>query len=157
MNLSGADGKGKLKVYTEQEIQAALSTLESFSTALKRFSAEDPKAEKALEIAKHYLQMHNATSWVSAQEELPKTRTAERHIRCNVVLVRNQTNWDFCYAPETYKSEVVYSALFDVEQKLWYIPEEHLYLNALLDPANLAEEHCDYEYVRAWMYLPSAE
>lgn len=141
-----------MKNYTEQEIENALKILDYY----KECAGGDAKEaiEKSIEIAKHCIRMRNTPEWIDARKSLPEKQGYGNFVKCNVILVQCQTTWDFVYPPETFEKEIVYSALFDVEQKIWHIQEEHLFLNALIDPDNLT---ADGEYVSFWMYAPSIQ
>lgn len=137
-----------MKNYTEQEIKNALQVLDyCFGGDAK------PSIEKSIEIVRHCIKMRNTPQWIDAQQSLPEQQGYGNLVKCNVI-VRRQTNWEFIEPPEISKKEIVYGALFDVEQKIWHIQGEHLFLNALIDPDNLPV-YCDY--VSYWMYMPSIE
>lgn len=152
MSLLNIDGREKLKNYTEQEIENALQILDYY----KGCAGGDakPSIEKSIEIARHCIRMRNTPRWIDAKESLPEKQGYGNFVKCNVILVHCQTNWSFAEPPETFEKEIVYSALFDIEQKIWHIQEEHLFLNALIDPDDLP---ADSDYVSFWMYAPSIE
>ena len=133
--------------YSDAEITNALSTLENFLKDSDKTTPFD--ALDALETVKSSI----APQWIDAAKQLPEKQT-DRFVRCNVILVQCQTVWDFSYPPETFEKEYVYAALFDTEQKIWHILEEHIFLNALIDPDDIKS---DCEYVSFWMYAPSIE
>lgn len=141
-----------MKNYTEQEIENALQILDYY----KGCAAGDakPSIEKSIEIARHCIRMRNTPSWIDAKESLPEKQGYGNLVKCNVIVVHCQTSWDFTATPEIFEQEIVYSALFDTEQKIWHIQEAHLFLNALIDSEDLPDV-CDY--VRCWMYAPSIE
>lgn len=140
------------KEYSEEEIENALQILDYY----KGCAGGDakPSIEKSIEIARHCILKRKSPRWINAQEALPEKQGYGNLVKCNVILVRYQTIWDFNYPPETCQKEIVYSALFDTEQKIWHILEEHMYLNALVNPDDIDG---DFDCVGFWMYAPSLE
>lgn len=143
-----------MKDYTEQEIENALQILDYY----KGCAGGDAKSaiEKSIEIAKDCILMRNTPKWISAKESLPEQQGYGHLVKCNVILVHSRTElrgFDD-EKPHTWDKEIVYSATFDTEQKIWHILEEGLYLNALVDADNVSGY---FDYVRCWMYMPSIE
>ena len=141
-----------MKNYTDQEIENALQILDYY----KGCAGGDakPSIEKSIEIARNCILNRNKPKWISVDEGLPEKQGYGRDVKCNVILVHSQTEWGFNEPPSTWEKEIVYSALFDTEQKIWHILEEGIHLNAIINPDDLP---ADYDYISFWMYAPSIE
>lgn len=135
--------------YSKKDIDNALQLLKLSLTEM-----QDKELIHAVQVATDCMEVVQADKWIDAQTSLPEKQGYGNMVKCNVILVHSQTEWSFTEAPQTWEKEIVYSALFDTEQKIWHIPEECLHLNALIDPDNLP---ADCDYVSFWMYLPSIE
>ena len=135
--------------YNKKDIDGALQLLKQALTEI-----QDKELIQAVQVATDCMEVVREDKWTDAQKSLPEKQGHGNMVKCNVILVHSQTEWSFTEPPSTWEKEIVYGALFDTEQKIWHIPEECLYLNALIDPDNLP---ADCDYVSFWMYMPSIE
>lgn len=98
-------------------------------------------------------EVRRMSEWISVKDRLPEKRKTsfERYIVCVMRSHYPTSSYDFCDSP--YSEELVITALYDSEQKLWHLDCDEV-LNAMMD---IADSPLNGDFVTHWMPLPSTE